>query len=118
MALKMHKLAFEEIAAFNELDSPDLYFQYNVEYKQHTYVGTIVPFNLRLIHAEIPKYSADMSTAYKRLCCLETNVDLIIDQQQFTSDQKTIWLQRRECVELAKARLLYALNVSQSMFLQ
>jgi hypothetical protein len=110
MALKMHKLAFEEMATFGELDSPDLYFQYHPEYKQKNYIGTLVPFNLRIIHAELPKYSAEMSKSYKRLCKLVENIESIISQNQLISDHKCVWQKRLEAVELTKARFLYALN--------
>lgn len=111
MALKMYKLAYEEMALFGELDAVDLYLQYHNEYRQQNLSGTLVPFNLRLIHAEIPKYSAEMSKAHKRLSNLSETVQLIIQQNRLSQEQLIVWQKRLECVNLAMARLLYTLNV-------
>lgn len=53
MALKMHKLAHEELSSFGELDAPDFHFQWQTDYRKQNVAGTLVPFNLRLIHAEV-----------------------------------------------------------------
>lgn len=112
MALKMHKLSFEEMAGFGELDSPDFYFQWQPEFRKQNIVGTLVPFNLRLIHAELPKYSGDPTKAYKRIAYLENSIQLILTQNRLTAEQKSVWEKRQETVEMTKARLLYTLNVN------
>lgn len=49
----MHKLAYEEMTSFGELDAPDFYLQWQAEYRKQSLTGTLAPFNLRLIHAEV-----------------------------------------------------------------
>jgi hypothetical protein len=106
IALKMHKLAVEEMSPFEELDAPDLYFQYHPNYRQSNYAGTLVPFNLRLIHAELPKYTPEPLKAWPRLCKLEDNVHSLL-----SNEHNDVWKKRLETVRLAKARFLHSINV-------
>lgn len=111
MAIKMHKLAFEEMVDFGELDAPDFYLQYHAEYRKQGLAGSLIPFNMRLIHAEIPKYSGEVPKAYKRFGQLEESIQIILSQAKLTQEQRLVWKKRQECVDMAKARLLFALNV-------
>ncbi|KAL5016611.1 hypothetical protein ScPMuIL_006200 [Solemya velum] len=53
--LRLYSVAESELAPFQNLDTPDLYY----EYYPHTYPGrkgSLVPFGMRLLHAELPHY--------------------------------------------------------------
>ncbi|XP_041358877.1 trafficking protein particle complex subunit 12-like [Gigantopelta aegis] len=51
--LKLHELADSEMQAFHALDSPDLYFEFYPSVFPGRR-GSMVPFGLRLLHAELP----------------------------------------------------------------
>jgi hypothetical protein len=54
--LRLYSTAQEELEAFGDFDRPDLYFDYHADiYPEHK--GSLVPFSLRLLHAELPQYS-------------------------------------------------------------
>lgn len=52
--------------AWDDLDHPDLYMQW---YKElyGSKCGTLVPFSLRLILAELPQYATTSTNVYKKL---------------------------------------------------
>lgn len=86
----MHKQVVEEIAAFEELDAPDLYYQYHLDSNKkglfetsiifiHCYIsGTMVPFSLRLIHAEILRFTPLPWKALERTEKLKANIQSVI----------------------------------------
>ncbi|KAI6208126.1 hypothetical protein M3Y96_00081800 [Aphelenchoides besseyi] len=110
MALKLHRLAVDEMSAFEELDAPDLYFQYYAENRARGLSGTIVPFNLRLIHAEILQYTPTPWNSWNRLSKLEENVKSILDVSDLQTHVRNVWNQRLEAVKLAQGRLLFSLK--------
>jgi len=59
--------------AWDDLDRPDLYMQWYKELYGNKY-GTLVPFNLRLILAELPQYIASSNNVYKKLFEVLTGV--------------------------------------------
>lgn len=111
MALEMHRVLLEEISAFNELDAPDLFFQFRSNYKRLGFTGSIVPFQMRLIHAEAPRFGDDPNRALTRVAFLEANTHSAMETMQ-SEEHKKLWAKRVEAVRLTKARILYFLKVS------
>ncbi|KAI6232943.1 hypothetical protein M3Y99_00954200 [Aphelenchoides fujianensis] len=110
MSLKMHRVAVEEMSAFEELDAPDLFFQHNPELRARGFVGSMVPFNLRLIHAEVLQFTPTPWSAWTRLSKLEAAVESILQMPELPGHARNVWKQRLEVVKTAEARLLYSLK--------
>uniref|UniRef100_A0AC34GHE0 Uncharacterized protein n=1 Tax=Panagrolaimus sp. ES5 TaxID=591445 RepID=A0AC34GHE0_9BILA len=113
MALKLHSQLLEELAAFETLDAPDTYFQYYPTLLQQGYTGSIIPFNLRMIHAEAPRFSPDPIESVKRCCTLEEITKQVIDQMTIENrpeNQIKLWKQRLEAVKMTKARCWYTMK--------
>ncbi|KAM7534551.1 hypothetical protein Aperf_G00000116342 [Anoplocephala perfoliata] len=71
------ELLEKELAAFGRLDNPDVYF----EHEPTTYrgrKGSMIPFSLRLLHAELPHYLKRSSEALDRLYFLSAVVSRMI----------------------------------------
>uniref|UniRef100_UPI0037E86F96 trafficking protein particle complex subunit 12 n=1 Tax=Semicossyphus pulcher TaxID=241346 RepID=UPI0037E86F96 len=69
--LNLHQNAELEFEPFGNLDQPDLYY----EYYPTVYPGrrgSMVPFSMRLLHAELPQYLAKPQEALDRLHTLKT----------------------------------------------
>ncbi|CAD5206438.1 unnamed protein product [Bursaphelenchus okinawaensis] len=109
MALEMHSVLKEEMAAFNELDAPDLYFEFRSVYRRLEYVGSVVPFQLRLIHAEVPRFSDNPEHVFSRLGKLEENTKTVLAAME-DDMHKSVWEKRLEAVQLVRARALYHLK--------
>lgn len=60
------KIACKEVLAWDDLDHPDLYMQWYKELYDNKY-GTLVPFSLRLIIAELLQYGTLSTNVYKKL---------------------------------------------------
>lgn len=67
------KIAGKEALAWDDLDRPDLYMQWYKELYGSKY-GTLVPFSLRLILAELPQYVNSSINVYKKLFEVLTGV--------------------------------------------
>lgn len=98
-------MAVNELVAFGELDSPDLYFEYYPELSSSKNRGTMVPFSLRLLAAELPAHHNRINEAHAKLCRLLSTVRRILrDVDRFATadgmneeEQKealTIWSRR------------------------
>ena len=76
-------MAYTEVSAFGDLESPDLYYDYYpTEYQGRR--GTMVPFSLRLLAAQIPARYQRPDESQRKLCRLLYTVRKIIRQlQQF-----------------------------------
>lgn len=74
MLLKMYPQAIEEMTAFEDLDAPDLFYQY---YPQMNRKGSMVPFGLRLIHAEILRFTPFPWKALERIEKLRSDVNWV-----------------------------------------
>ncbi|XP_050543794.1 trafficking protein particle complex subunit 12 [Daktulosphaira vitifoliae] len=59
------KIASKEAIAWDDLDRPDLYMQWYKDLYSNKF-GTLVPFSLRLILAELPQYTST-TNVYKKL---------------------------------------------------
>lgn len=69
--LNLHQNAELEIEPFGNLDQPDLYYEYHpTAYPGRR--GSMVPFSMRLLHAELPQYLAKPQEALDRLHTLKT----------------------------------------------
>uniref|UniRef100_A0AC35GYB1 Uncharacterized protein n=1 Tax=Panagrolaimus sp. PS1159 TaxID=55785 RepID=A0AC35GYB1_9BILA len=113
MALKLYPQLLDELASFETLDAPDTYFQYYPTLLQQGYVGSIIPFNLRLIHAEAPRFSPDPIESVKRCCTLEEITKQVIDQmtaEQRSDNHIKLWKQRLESVKMTKSRCWYTMK--------
>ncbi|XP_050434713.1 trafficking protein particle complex subunit 12 [Adelges cooleyi] len=71
------KIASKEALAWEDLDKPDLYMQWYKELYGNKN-GTLVPFSLRLILAELPQYTTS-SNVYKKLFEVLTSIKKIIN---------------------------------------
>lgn len=60
------KIASKEALAWDDLDRPDLYMQWYKDLYGNKY-GTLIPFSLRLILAELPQYVNSSTNVYKKL---------------------------------------------------
>ncbi|XP_048582397.1 trafficking protein particle complex subunit 12 isoform X2 [Nematostella vectensis] len=75
--LQMYSTAEAELDAFKTFDQPDLYYEYYPE----TYParkGCMVPFSLRILHAELPQYIGKPNEALDRLYELNRTCTQII----------------------------------------
>lgn len=84
-----YDLAERELASFQTLDAPNVYFEYVPEmYPNRT--GSIIPFSLRLLHAELPFYLSRPEEALNRLYYLLDVINRIKTnlQRGYTEDGK------------------------------
>ncbi|MFH4980557.1 hypothetical protein AB6A40_007266 [Gnathostoma spinigerum] len=113
-ALEMHQWLIDELAAFEELDAPDLYFQFYPSVYGAERKGSLVPFSLRLIHAECLRFTKMPWKSLKRIDVLEKNVAEVIECLKHTSLPSAlagVWQSRLMLVQSLRARILVALNV-------
>ncbi|CAH1773378.1 unnamed protein product [Owenia fusiformis] len=64
--LRQYSLAESECAAFGNLDQPDMYYEFYTE-QYPGRKGSLVPFGMRLLHAELPHYLGKSQEALDRL---------------------------------------------------
>lgn len=77
MKLKLFTQAEAELEPFGNLDSPDLYY----EYYQETFPmqrGSLVPFDMRILHAELPQYVGRPQDSLDRLCYMQAVVSKML----------------------------------------
>ncbi|XP_075270902.1 trafficking protein particle complex subunit 12 isoform X2 [Opisthocomus hoazin] len=68
--LNLFQNAEMEFEPFGNLDQPDLYY----EYYPHVYPGrkgSMVPFSMRILHAELPQYLGNPQESLDRLHCMK-----------------------------------------------
>lgn len=112
LALKMYNLLTEELSAFDEMDAPDMFFQFYRQHVAENKSGSMVPFSLRLIHAEAPRFTPEPWTAVSRLQRLEGCVKevLVMCQRINVAETTDLWRKRMQCVKSTKARTLFFLK--------
>uniref|UniRef100_A0A914ZNX6 Trafficking protein particle complex subunit 12 n=1 Tax=Parascaris univalens TaxID=6257 RepID=A0A914ZNX6_PARUN len=113
MALKLYTLLNDELLPFEELDAPDLYFQYYPTAYIDGRKGSLVPFTLRLIHAESLRFTPYPWATTKRIDVLEDNVQKVIKslkERELPAEQLDIWKQRLLAVQKMRARTLFFLK--------
>jgi len=108
LALKMHQELLQELDLLGDLGTPDTYFQYFPELRSQGLSGSIVPFNLRLIHAEAMLYSPNPWTALTRVLLLEDTTKDILNQ--YAQSSNDLWMKRLHAVQLLKGRIFYKLK--------
>ncbi|CAI5456053.1 unnamed protein product [Caenorhabditis angaria] len=107
--LRMHAQLLAELAAFEEMDAPDLFYQYSSTEK----TGSLVPFNLRLIHAESLRFSPFPWKSLIRIEQLWTTVETIVAHfRSKNAPEKHIsdWEKRLDTVKCLYVRVLYELG--------
>uniref|UniRef100_A0A9J2PD26 phosphoethanolamine N-methyltransferase n=1 Tax=Ascaris lumbricoides TaxID=6252 RepID=A0A9J2PD26_ASCLU len=115
MALKLYTLLNDELLPFEELDAPDLYFQYYPTVYIDGRKGSLVPFTLRLIHAESLRFTPYPWATTKRIDVLEDNVQKVIKslkERELPAEQLDVWKQRLLAVQKIRARTLFFLKAS------
>uniref|UniRef100_A0A183FNJ5 FAT domain-containing protein n=1 Tax=Heligmosomoides polygyrus TaxID=6339 RepID=A0A183FNJ5_HELPZ len=103
MALKLYSQLVEELQPFGELDAPDLCYQYYSESNEKT--GSLIPFSMRLIHAEVLRFTPFPWKAVERVKRLELDVNKVRE------DTISAWHQRLTVVQKMYARVLFFLGV-------
>ncbi|VDK45140.1 unnamed protein product [Anisakis simplex] len=132
----MYTLLNDELLPFEELDAPDLYFQYYPTIYTDSRKGSLVPFSLRLVHAESLRFTPYPWAATKRIDALEMNVQKVyllsrmmsvcdpkcfkqfdtqvirnLKEKQTTNAQHLdLWKQRLLSVQKIRARTLFFLK--------
>uniref|UniRef100_A0A8C6V3U5 Trafficking protein particle complex subunit 12 n=1 Tax=Neogobius melanostomus TaxID=47308 RepID=A0A8C6V3U5_9GOBI len=107
--LNLFQNAELEFEPFGNLDQPDLYY----EYYPNVYPGrrgSMVPFSMRLLHAELPQYLAKPQEALDRLHNLRTGCLAILEnlEKGLAEDGSMITLtqeNRQASLKLWKSRL-------------
>ncbi|KAM3727118.1 Trafficking protein particle complex subunit [Dirofilaria immitis] len=119
MALKLYTLLNDELIPFEELDAPDLFYQYYPNIYPETPKGSLVLFSMRLIHAEALRFTSNPWATLERIDRLEKNVNKVLDNSVNRSERFfEIWKSRLLAVQKMRARSLYFLKeYSTSMIL-
>ncbi|TKR77604.1 hypothetical protein L596_018539 [Steinernema carpocapsae] len=117
MAVQKYQLLNEELSPFEELDAPDLFFQYHSTYASLGYKGSMVPFSMRLTHAEALRFTPYPWQAMQRITKLEADTkSVIIELTNAGNPQEHIdgWRKRLDAVTRTKARILFFLKEYQT----
>nr|CAH8863268.1 unnamed protein product [Trichobilharzia regenti] len=117
-----YELAERELATFQNLDAPNVYFEYTPElYPGRT--GSIIPFSLRLLHAELPFHLNRPTEALDRLYYLHaiivrirSNLEKGFKEDGLTSESDPVY--RQTSMNLWKSREIRLLSSCLSIFLQ
>nr|CAG4636912.1 EOG090X0439 [Ceriodaphnia reticulata] len=106
-------MAFNELTAFGDLDSPNFYYEYYSEFNELKKRGTMVPFSFRLLAAELPAHHNLINEAHAKLCRLLSTVRRIVrDVDQFAAADKMNDSERQEAAQLWYHR---EMSVTQSL---
>uniref|UniRef100_A0A1I7TCM9 COP9 signalosome complex subunit 2 n=1 Tax=Caenorhabditis tropicalis TaxID=1561998 RepID=A0A1I7TCM9_9PELO len=107
--LRMHAQLLAELAAFEELDAPDLFHQY----KSADKTGSLVPFAMRIIHAEALRFSPFPWKSLIRIESLQSKVEKIVNIFRIQGAQTNHvedWEKRLDCVKYLYVRVLHELG--------
>ncbi|VDM54522.1 unnamed protein product [Angiostrongylus costaricensis] len=111
MALKLYSVLADELLPFEELDAPDLFYQYYNDNVDKT--GSLVTFQTRLIHAEVLRFGSCPWKAVERIKRLESDVDKVISSLSASDEPEehtTAWKCRLFVVQKMCARVLFFLG--------
>jgi hypothetical protein len=98
-------MAFNELSAFGDLDSPDFYYEYYPELNEQKKSGTMVPFSFRLLAAELPAHHNRINEAHVKLCQLLSTVRRIVrDIDRFAASEMMNEDERLEALNLWTCR--------------
>jgi tetratricopeptide (TPR) repeat protein len=123
VAMQQYHEAELELAAFADLVNPDLYYQYHT----HNYpgkTGSMVPFSMRLLHAQLPSYTGNHQQSLDRLCLLQHTCQEVLSEVRrgylpFVSEPLTpedqqvadsLWLERLTRVKFSLANTLVTMQ--------
>ncbi|EGT30122.1 hypothetical protein CAEBREN_02352 [Caenorhabditis brenneri] len=107
--LRMHAQLLAELAAFEELDAPDLFYQY----KHGDKTGSLVPFAMRIIHAESLRFSPFPWQSLIRIETLQSQTEQIVNifrMQSAPTSHIEDWEKRLQCVKYLYVRVLHELG--------
>ncbi|TNN05271.1 Trafficking protein particle complex subunit 12 isoform 2 [Schistosoma japonicum] len=116
-----YELAEREFSTFQDMEAPNFYFEYDPKtYPGRT--GSIIPFSLRLLHAELPFHSNRANEALDRLYYLLAVINRIISnlKQGFKEDglkSEPDLLYRQASLNLWTSRKIRVLSGCLSIFL-
>ncbi|XP_062620669.1 trafficking protein particle complex subunit 12-like [Saccostrea cucullata] len=121
LKLRLYSVAESEMQAFQNLDTPDLYF----EFYPHIYPGrkgSMVPFGMRILHAEIPHYMGRSQETIDRLYYILAVTQKIIKnlQEGYAEDGSAVQLSdgsRKGSLEIWQERERQVLYVIGNTFL-
>lgn len=111
MALKLYSVLADELLPFEELDAPDLFYQYYSDSGDKR--GSLVTFQTRLIHAEVLRFVSFPWKAIERIKRLESDVEKILTQLRASDapeEHTTAWKCRLFAVQKMYARVLFFLG--------
>ncbi|KAK0416756.1 hypothetical protein QR680_012663 [Steinernema hermaphroditum] len=117
LAVQKYQLLNEEISPFEELDAPDLYFQYRSSYASLGYKGSMIPFSMRLVHAEVLRFTPYPWKSMQRITKLENDTKTVISELTNAGnpeEQLIAWKGRLDAVTRTKARILFFLKEYQT----
>ena len=107
------EMAVNELIAFGDMDSPDFYYEYYPELSEQKKRGTMVPFSLRLLAAELPAHHNRINEAHAKLCRLLSTVRRIArDVDQLAAAEKMNDEEKGEAAQLWSRR---EMSVTQSL---
>ncbi|CAH8588093.1 unnamed protein product [Heterobilharzia americana] len=117
-----YELAERELTTFQNMDAPNVYFEYAPElYPGRT--GSIIPFSLRLLHAELPFHLNRSTEALDRLYYLlaiigriRSNLEKGFKEDGLTNESDPAY--RQTSLNLWKSREIRVLSSCLSIFLQ
>lgn len=115
--LKLFPQAEREFEPFGNLDSPDLYY----EYYQDVFPmrrGSLVPFDMRILHAELPQHIGRTQDCLDRLCYMMAVVAKMLSNLDdgLAEDGSMLELNEasrkvsKELWQLREVRILYSLG--------
>ncbi|KAL3108566.1 hypothetical protein niasHT_015488 [Heterodera trifolii] len=115
-ALRMHSQLLDELTAFGELDSSELFLPNDANELK----GSMVPFSLRLLHAEAFSFSPLPYSSMVRVHKLIENTVKAIEIARWnfaaTDSELGIWHERLEEAWMAKGRVLFRLKEYSAAF--
>ncbi|GMT06229.1 hypothetical protein PENTCL1PPCAC_28403 [Pristionchus entomophagus] len=106
--LKKFTELLDELTSFEELDAPDLFFQYHDEQKE----GSMIPFALRMVHAEALVHSPLPIQAIGRVDRLIADVTTVIGNipQESPESHTQGWQERLKAVKYMRSRIFHELH--------
>lgn len=116
-----YELAEHEFATFNNMEAPNFYFEYSPQ-RYPERAGSIIPFSLRLIHAELPSHLNRTNEALDRLYYLlaiigriQSNLEKGFREDGSISEPDLVY--RQASLNLWTARKIRVLSSCLSIFL-
>ncbi|XP_062507389.1 trafficking protein particle complex subunit 12-like isoform X2 [Corticium candelabrum] len=116
--LHLYSVAQTELDSFGDFDRPDLYFDFHADIYPEHQGGSLVPFSLRLLYAELPQYLGSYNESLDKLYKL-LHVSQMIESNLasgLAEDGSRIQMsheEQRESLKLWKARsvqVMYAIG--------